>query len=180
MDVYRFHSTVTIGDTDLFQNMYFLNVLKLSGVTRELWVKDCVPSAAADLAGGLVLLTRDVSCSFTRDFSVYDPVVVELQFSELKRTHTRVRFRFCHGVTGEQHAEAYHSIVFARRDHRVSRIPENWRQAITRYLDADASPTPRSAPARERAGRWLMRQFSPEPSAEGVTIDQRCSLAGQA
>ncbi len=39
---YEYRTTVTIGDTNLLQNMYFTNVFKLQGIFRELWVRDCV------------------------------------------------------------------------------------------------------------------------------------------
>lgn len=145
--VYRYESVVTIGDTNVMQNMYFLNFFKLAAVARELWVKDCVPDAGRDLQEGLVLITRDAGCSFRRDFMLWDPIVVELQFVELRQTNVRPRFRFRHGDTGKLHAEGFNTIVFADARHRVTRIPDNWRCAIERFVDvgeresSDALPT---------------------------------------
>ena len=57
--VYEYRTTVTIGDTNLLQNMYFHNFFKLQGIARELWVKDCVKDGISDLHKGMVLITRE-------------------------------------------------------------------------------------------------------------------------
>lgn len=149
--VYRYESVVTIGDTNLLQNMYFLNFFKLAAVTRELWVKDAVSTAARDLKEGLVLITRDASCSFRKDYLLWDPIVVELQFVELKQTNVRARFRFRHGATDELHAEGFNTIVFADAQHRVIRIPDNWRRAIERFADRDKTGRSTALPANAHA-----------------------------
>ena len=40
--IYEYRTTVTIGDTNLLQHMYFVQFFTLQGITRDLWVKECV------------------------------------------------------------------------------------------------------------------------------------------
>ena len=92
--IFEYKSTVTIGDTNVLQNMYFLNFFKLQGISRELWVKDCVKNGLQDIANGMQLITKDANCSFIKDFFLYDEITVKLNFSKIEKTHTHLNFDF--------------------------------------------------------------------------------------
>lgn len=125
---------VSIGDTNVMQNMYFLNFFKLQGIVRELWVKDCVEGGFEDMAKGLLLITKDAQCDFKKDFFLYDEIIVRYYFSKIGRTFAELNFEYFNGKNNELHAKGKQTIVFADQDHKVSKIPENWRGAITKYL----------------------------------------------
>ena len=126
---YVYRSTVTIGDTNLLQNMYFANHFKLTGAARELWVREHVPGAVEAMRQGLVLITREAGCLYHKDFYLYDPIRLELWFENAQHASIDIRFAFYHDVTNELHAEAKQKIVFAGPDHKVCRIPELFRSA---------------------------------------------------
>ena len=65
---FEYRTTVTIGDTNLFQNMYFANYFKVQGRVRELWVHECVPNAVKHLSEGLILITKSAHCDYKKDF----------------------------------------------------------------------------------------------------------------
>lgn len=148
--VYEYRSTVTIGDTNLLQNMYFLQFFKLAGIARELWVRDCVPDGIKDLSEGLLLITKDAATSFVKDYFLYDPILVQLQFVQLRSASTQLRFRYFHAQTQELHAEGTQTIVFANMDHTIRRIPENWEAAITAYADFSKRSGPERNPENGR------------------------------
>lgn len=134
--VYEYKTLVSIGDTNVMRNMYFLNFFKLQGIVRELWVKDCVEGGFQDLANGLLLITKDAQCDFQKDFYLYDEIAVRYYFSEIGRTYAVLNFDYFNVKNEVLHARGKQTIVFADENHRVSKIPLNWREAISDYLVA--------------------------------------------
>jgi acyl-CoA thioesterase FadM len=132
---YEYKTTVTIGDTNAMQNMYFLNFFKLQGIIRELWVKDCVTDGFNDLANGMLLITKDAQCDFIKDFFLYDEIKVVCYFSQINRTNVGLVFEY-YSNTGELHAKGSQTIVFADHTHKIIKIPDNWRSATETYLIA--------------------------------------------
>ena len=130
---YEYRTTVTIGDTNLLQHMYFVHFFTLQGITRDLWVKECVPGGLESLRDGLVLITKNAMCEYKKDFYLYDRVLVQMQIQNLRGASTELVFRFYNEETMELHAEGTNEIVFANSSHRICRIPPNFRNAGIEY-----------------------------------------------
>jgi acyl-CoA thioesterase FadM len=131
--VYEYRTTVTIGDTNLLQHMYFVQFFTLMGVARDLWVKECVPGGLDSIRDGLVLITKNAMCEYKKDFFLYDRVLVQMQIRNLRGASTELVFRFYNEDTMELHAEGTNEIVFANSSHRICRIPPNFRNAGIEY-----------------------------------------------
>jgi len=131
---YIYKTTVTIQDTNLFQNMYFSNFFSVAGKARELWVRDCVKGFEESLQGNLLLGTRRASFEYFHDFFLYDYIVVKMQFTWIKKTSTEIRFRFYKNNSKDCLAEGNQTIAFLDRSHKIARIPENFEKAIREYL----------------------------------------------
>jgi len=132
--IFEYKTTVTIGDTNALQNMYFLNFFKLQGIVRELWVKKHVKNSLRDMQNGLVLITKDARCNFYKDFYLYDDITVQLTFTKKSKTNTRLTFQFINRKTKEVHAMGAQIIVFADHNHKVIKIPEHWEEAIDLFF----------------------------------------------
>lgn len=143
---YVYRSTVTIGDTNLLQNMYFANHFKLTGAARELWVREHVPGALEAMRQGLVLITREAGCLYHKDFYLYDPIRMELWFENARHASIDIRFAFYHDATNELHAEAKQTIVFADPDHKVCRMPEPFRSASAPFTIVTAGQSTEAEP----------------------------------
>ncbi len=131
--IYEYRTTVTIGDTNLLQHMYFVHFFTLQGITRDLWVKECVPGGLDSIKNGLALITKNAQCEYKKDFYLYDKVLVRMQIRNIRGASVELVFRFYHEETMELHAEGTNEIVFANSSHRVCRIPENFRNAGKEY-----------------------------------------------
>lgn len=129
---YEYRTTVTIGDTNLLQHMYFVHFFALQGITRDLWVKEVVPGGLESIKNGLVLITRSAHCEYKRDFYLYDKVLVRMQIRSLRNASGVLVFKFYNEATMELHAEGTHEIVTAK-NHGICRIPENFRNAAMEY-----------------------------------------------
>lgn len=135
-DVFEYGTTVTIGDADPMQSMYFAHFFRIQGITRELWVRSAVARSEQLLAEGLLLITRRASCDFHLHFRLFDPVVCRMQIAHLRRASSDLVFRFCHGETGAVHAEGRQTVVFADKTGRPIRMPDEFRDAALRYRES--------------------------------------------
>jgi len=131
--IYEYRTTVTIGDTNLLQHMYFVHFFTLQGITRDLWVKECVPGGLDAIRDGLVLITKNAMCEYKKDFFLYDRVLVQMQIRNIRGASVELVFRFLKEDTMELHAEGTNEIVFANSSHRICRIPPNFRNAGLEY-----------------------------------------------
>ena len=110
-----------------------MHFFTLQGITRDLWVKECVPGGLESIRDGLVLITKNAMCEYKKDFFLYDRVLVQMQIRNLRGASTELVFRFYNEATMELHAEGTNEIVFANSNHRVCRIPPNFRNAGIEY-----------------------------------------------
>ena len=106
----------------------------MQGIARELWVKSAVNGGLEDLANGMLLITKDAHCDFIKDFYLYDEIIVKFSFSRKANTNATICFDFYHGVTHELHAKGYQTIVFADHEHKIIKMPLNWKAAIECFL----------------------------------------------
>jgi acyl-CoA thioesterase FadM len=132
--IFEYKTTVTIGDTNALQNMYFLNFFKLQGIVRELFVKKRIKNSLQDLANGMVLITKDARCNYYKDFFLFDDITVKLNFTKIGKTNTRLNFQYFNSKTKELHANGSQTIVFADHQHKVMKIPDHWRDAINLHF----------------------------------------------
>jgi len=129
---YEYRTTVTIGDTNLLQHMYFVHFFTLQGITRDLWVKEVVDGGLDSIKNGLVLITKNAQCEYKKDFFLYDRVLIRMQIRNIRGASVELVFKFFNEKTMELHAEGTNEIVFARNS-RICRIPENFKNAGIEY-----------------------------------------------
>ena len=142
---FEHHVTITLGDTDHTQAVYFTHFFKLQGIVRELWVLNAVANSERHLRDGLLLLTRSASCEYHRQLKLFDPVVCRMQIRKLRQASSDLVFRFHHGVTGELHAEGLQRVAFVGSAGRLRRMPDDFRRAALAYSEPDREPAARAA-----------------------------------
>jgi acyl-CoA thioesterase FadM len=131
--IYEYRMTVTIGDTNLLQHMYFAQFFTLQGITRDLWLKEAVQGGVDSIKNGLALITKNAQCEYKKDFYLYDKVLVCMQIRNMRGASVELVFKFYNEDTMELHAEGTNEIVFANSNARICRIPENFRNAGKEY-----------------------------------------------
>lgn len=139
------HATITLGDTDHTESVYFTHFFKLQGIVRELWMLHAVAHCERHLRDGLAIVTRSASCEYHRRLKRFDPVVCRMHIRNLRQASADLVFRFYHGATGELHAEGLQRVAFARPDGRFRRMPDDFRRAALAYSEPEAAPAARAA-----------------------------------
>lgn len=145
---YVYKTTITFGDTDCFRSVYFLNYLKIAGVVRELWVRDCVPNFGQHLEKGLLLITRNVSCDFIKPLFVFDVIRCEMTVERLRITSAELVFHFYKDSTNELHAVGRHKIVLADDSQKLCPMPKDFHEAAKNIQWDDVIPPARKAQPR--------------------------------
>ena len=130
---FEYLSRVTIGDTNLLGNMYFTNHFKIQGVTRELWMQECVENAAKHLSDGLLLITKSAHCDYIKDFYLDDTVACQMTVGKIRKASFMLEFEFLNAKTLELHAKGYQEIVFADANHTICKMPNEFRLAASKY-----------------------------------------------
>lgn len=126
---YEYKTIVTIADTNLYQHMDFKNYFDLQGIVRGLWVKDAVANGIDCMMNSVFLITKSAHCDFIKDFYLFDEILVRMQVKNIKHVSTEIVFLYLHSQTMELHAKGYQRIVFADKNHKICRIPENFKKA---------------------------------------------------
>lgn len=144
--IYKYCTTVTLGDTNVMQNMYFGNTFKLTGIVRELWIRDCVEDYSATLSSGTLLFTKEASCEFKKSFYLFDDIEIHLQFCNIRGASADLVFSFYKKGTSYLHALARQTVVFADQNQKITRIPANFLNSFRAY----------SIPAREKQAPSLL------------------------
>jgi acyl-CoA thioesterase FadM len=131
---FEHHTTITLGDTDHTQAVYFAHFFQLQGVVRELWVLRAVANSERHLREGLVLITRSASCDYHRKLKLFDPVVCRMWIRNLRQASADLVFHFYHADTGALHVEGWQRVAFADAEGRLRRMPDDFRRAALAYL----------------------------------------------
>lgn len=131
--IYKYYTTVTLGDTNVMQNMYFGNAFKLTGIVRELWIRDCVEDFSATLSSGALLFTKEASCEFKKSFYLFDDIEIHLQFCNIRSASADLVFSFYKKGTNYLHAIARQTVVFADQNQKITRIPANFLNSFRAY-----------------------------------------------
>ena len=101
---YEYRTTVTIGDTNLLQHMYFVHFFTLQGITRDLWVREAVPGGPESHHKWPRAHHTICPLRIQKDFYLYDKVLVRMQIRNLRNASGELVFKF-YQETMELHAE---------------------------------------------------------------------------
>ena len=88
MSYFEYRHIVTLEETNLVGNVYFVNHLKWQGRCRELFLRDHAPELIEELSRGLALATVRCWCDYYAELEAFDEVAVRLRLGEL--THSRI------------------------------------------------------------------------------------------
>jgi acyl-CoA thioesterase FadM len=125
MAAYKYKTVVTMGEVNIFQNMYFANYFKLQGVCRELFVAECINDINKIFSTTQIsILTRKANMSFIKDFTLFDKIVVEMDITHIGKHEAELRFKFFEQGCSELRAEGIQVIEFIGLNDEPCEIPK--------------------------------------------------------
>lgn len=133
-EIFEYKSTVTVGDTNLLQNVYFSNYFKLQGIAREIWFHESIDDGFSSFSNGLLVVTRSAECSYYKDFFLTDKILVKLQVLEIGKASVDLLFSFYCEKTMELHAVGKQKLVFVDNNHKICRMPREFKMKASKFL----------------------------------------------
>lgn len=141
MSHYDFCHVVTIGDTNVLGGVYYTRVLEWMGQCRERWLIERVAGVGQLMLEGLILITREVTCTFLKELHLGDPVLVRLTIPQLGHCELHCTMEVIHEITGERHAHGSQTILCANASHTLCRWPQAIADAARQILGENVLTT---------------------------------------
>jgi enediyne core biosynthesis thioesterase len=111
----------TLKHSNATQNVYFSNFFEWQGATRERWFYECISSDMLQDKG--VFITKQAHNNFIREAFPFQTVSCELNSFDIQKCSFYLLFRFY--IQGELASSGYQQIVFANKQKRIARLPDN-------------------------------------------------------
>jgi enediyne biosynthesis thioesterase len=155
MRSYEYRHRVSLEETNVVGNVYYVHHLRWQGRCRELFLRDHAPQLLQDFRQGLTLATTRVSCAYHQELSAFDEVAVRMHASAMTPSRLTMHFEYVRVLPGggeELVAEGEQEITCVQRDGarlEPARLPDSLRDAVERFTrgsgaTAAASLEPRS------------------------------------
>jgi enediyne core biosynthesis thioesterase len=140
MSVYEYRHKVCFEETNVVGNVYFAHYVRWQGRCREMFLHDHAPELLQELDRGTALATTRVSCSYYRELSVFDDVLIRM--SPIAMTPNRLTMLFQYFRVSPQGDEE----LVAEGEQEVACVmqtgagpeprplPEALRDAVERYI----------------------------------------------
>jgi enediyne biosynthesis thioesterase len=91
---YELRHVVTLQETNVLGNVYFVNHLVWQGHCREMFLKERAPEVLAALSNGLVLATVRCSCEYFAELAAFDEIVMHMRLGDLLPTRLSLLFDY--------------------------------------------------------------------------------------
>lgn len=144
MKAYEYRHVVTLEETNLLGNVYYLNHLRWQGQCRELFLREEAPEVLQALSSGeLHLVTTSCSCTYLGELFAFDEVIIRMYLHELTQNRITVRFEYwrkCKDGSEELVARGEQEVACMRRignEVHPALLPESLRQIIEGYSNQE-------------------------------------------
>lgn len=94
MKYFEYRHVVTLQDTNLVGNVYFVNYLTWQGHCRELFLRQHAPGVLEQLGRGLALATVRCSCEYFAELEAFDEVIIRMRLDELTLSRIALTFDY--------------------------------------------------------------------------------------
>jgi len=140
---YDYAHVVTLEETNLVGNVYFVSHLRWQGHCRELFLRERAPGLLAELGDRLVLVTIRCSCEYFAELEAFDRVIVRMSLGELRESRIVMRFDYVREAGGERELVARGEqeigcLERAGTGLRPVSVPDELREALAPYAAAAA------------------------------------------
>jgi acyl-CoA thioesterase FadM len=126
---YHHSIDVYLKDSNATGNIYFARYFEWQGICRERWFFECV---AADMLQDLgVFITKEAQQNYVHETFAFQTVKCEVNTFAIKQCSFSLLFRFY--VNGTLVSTGYQQIVFANKQKKIARLPDDVLDKIRAY-----------------------------------------------
>lgn len=136
---YVYPHVVSLEETNLVGNVYFVHYLRWQGHCRERFLADNAPGVLAALGNGFTMVTTDCSCEYVAELTANDRVEVRMTLGELDEDRIGMDFTYFRAGAGLPQLVARGKQGVACRTRgpaglRPTPVPAELRTALACYL----------------------------------------------
>jgi enediyne biosynthesis thioesterase len=145
MRSYEYRHRVSLEETNVVGNVYYVHHLRWQGRCRELFLRDHAPQLLQDFSHGLALVTTRVSCAYHQELAAFDEVLVRMRAGAITPSRLTMCFEYVRISPdgGEELvAEGEQEIACLRRDGahlEPTRLPDSLRDAVERFTQVSGA-----------------------------------------
>lgn len=137
--MFEYRLVVTIGDTNMEQNVYWTRYCEWFGTARELFFLNLFPPEVNVVefltSKNLAIITCDVDMKFMKSAYFTDKIVVKISVADVKHYSLKVIGQITKETTGEILATGKQTLTFAdAQTKKLIKIPEELRQAVSSFV----------------------------------------------
>jgi enediyne biosynthesis thioesterase len=138
---YEYRHRVCLEESNVVGNIYYAHYIRWQGRCREMFLHDHVPELDHEIGRGFTLATTRVSCSYHREVSVFDEVIIRMSAKAMTASRLTMAFHYFRVTsTGEETlvAEGEQEVVcIQRKANGVEPVPlpESLKAAVAQYMD---------------------------------------------
>lgn len=135
VEKFRYPVFVSIGDTNMEGNVYWLNYFKWFGIARERFLISVFPDFLKMFASGMAtIITHETSIKHIASAFFADEVTLEIWLTDVRKTSARMMVDFVKKSTGEKLAEGWQMLVFGDKQGHPAPLPPELREAVLKYV----------------------------------------------
>lgn len=122
-----------LKDSNAYGNNYFAKYFEWQGVCREAWFYNCVAKDFLQPLG--VFITKVAHNEYRKETFPFQKIRGLLNVREVKSASFYLDFRFCDPENKNIiFSEGYQQIVFANKNRKITRLPEQTIEKIKEYV----------------------------------------------
>lgn len=115
------------------QNVYFSNFFEWQGAVRERWFFECISNDMLQDLG--VFITKRAHNEYLKEAFPFQTVTCTLNAFNIQKCSFYLLFSFY--INGELASRGYQQIVFADKEKRIARLPDQVIRKIKKYERTD-------------------------------------------
>src|SRR3954454_23507082 len=144
-EYYEYRHVVGFEETHLVGNVYYVNYVRWQGRCREMFLHEHARDVVQDLRADLKMFTLKCECEFFAEITAFDELSIRMRLEDLTQTQIGFAFEYVRLRDGleELVARGRQRIACMRgpnTDTRPTRVPDDLRDALSRYAMAAALP----------------------------------------
>ncbi len=127
---------VSIGDTNMEGNVYWLNYFAWLGKAREVFLMFIFPNFLQLFSSGARIITHETNIKHIAPSFFSEEIVLEISTGEVRNTSTKIFVQFVKKSTGEKIAEGWQTLVFIDKEGKPALWPPKLKEAVLKYVSS--------------------------------------------
>lgn len=130
---FEYPVVVSIGDTNMEGNVYWVNYFTWLGKAREVFLMSVFPDFLQLFALGARIMTHETNIRHMSPAFFPEEIVLKISMGEVRGTSAKMFVEFTRKSTGEKIAEGWQILVFADNKGKPAPIPPALREVVLKY-----------------------------------------------